>query len=182
LKVIGIVGLPASGKGEFSRIASELHIPVIVMGDIIRAEVVRRGLPQTDGETGRVADDLRRVEGMDAIARRTIPYLAALEEPLAVIDGIRGDAEVALFRRQFSEFILVGIHSTFASRARRLELRGRADDPKAAEELRRRDERELAWGLGKALAGADITLDNEGTLEDFAREVRMLLARVRGDP
>ncbi|MDD1674713.1 MAG: flagellar hook-basal body complex protein FliE [Methanomicrobiales archaeon] len=182
MKVIGIVGLPASGKGEFSRIASELHIPVIVMGDIIRAEVIRRCLPQSDAYTGHVANELRRAEGMDAIARRTIPYLADLSGPLAIIDGIRGDAEVALFRRHFPEFILVGIHSSIAFRAQRLEKRGRADDPKAVNELSRRDERERAWGLDTALASADITLENEGTLEDFAREVRILLTRLGDEP
>ncbi|MDD4299556.1 MAG: dephospho-CoA kinase, partial [Methanomicrobium sp.] len=32
MQVIGVVGLPASGKGEFSRIAKEMNIPVVVMG------------------------------------------------------------------------------------------------------------------------------------------------------
>jgi dephospho-CoA kinase len=182
LKVIGVVGLPASGKGEFSRIACDLGIPVIVMGDIIRAEVIRRCLNPTDAETGRVANELRQEEGMDAIARRTIPLVAGLTGPLVIIDGIRGDAEVVLFRQRFPRFVLVGIHAGFASRARRMDARGRADDPRAVEELHRRDERELAWGLGNALASADITLENTGTLEDFAREVRTLLERVRSDP
>ena len=35
MKVIGVVGMPASGKGEFSRIAQGMGIPVIVMGDMI---------------------------------------------------------------------------------------------------------------------------------------------------
>jgi dephospho-CoA kinase len=182
LKVIGIVGLPASGKGEFSRVAADLQIPVIVMGDIIRAEVIRRCLLPTDAETGRVANDLRQTEGMGAVARRTIPYLAELSAPISVIDGIRGNEEVAVFRREFPDFLLVGIRSSFESRARRLFNRGRTDDPTAMEELHRRDERELAWGLGDALATADLTLENEGTVEDFANEVRRLLIRVRGDP
>jgi len=152
------------------------------MGDIIRAEVIRRCLPQTDAHTGMVANDLRKGEGMDAIARRTIPYLAELSGPIVIIDGIRGDAEVALFRQRYPEFILVGIHSGFPSRVHRLERRGRSDDPKAADELSRRDERERAWGLENALAHADITIENEGSLEDFAREVRTLLARLRDDP
>ena len=43
MKVIGVVGLPASGKGEFSKIAAEWE-PVIVMGDMIRNAVKRKGL------------------------------------------------------------------------------------------------------------------------------------------
>ena len=44
MKVIGVVGLPASGKGEFSKIASGMGIPVIVMGDMIRKAVSEAGL------------------------------------------------------------------------------------------------------------------------------------------
>ncbi len=45
MKVIGIVGMPASGKGEASRIARDLGIPVVVMGDAIRERVKEAGLP-----------------------------------------------------------------------------------------------------------------------------------------
>ncbi|HQC34822.1 MAG TPA: AAA family ATPase, partial [Methanoculleus sp.] len=45
MKVIGIVGMPASGKGEVSRIARDLGIPVVVMGDAIREKVKEAGLP-----------------------------------------------------------------------------------------------------------------------------------------
>ena len=44
MKVIGVVGLPASGKGEFSKIAAGMGIPVIVMGDMIRKAVSEAGL------------------------------------------------------------------------------------------------------------------------------------------
>ncbi|HMK16072.1 MAG TPA: dephospho-CoA kinase, partial [Methanomicrobiales archaeon] len=36
MRVIGVVGYPASGKGEFSRIAAAAGIPVVVMGDVVR--------------------------------------------------------------------------------------------------------------------------------------------------
>jgi dephospho-CoA kinase len=39
MKVIGVVGLPASGKGEFSKIVKGMGIPVVVMGDVIRDAV-----------------------------------------------------------------------------------------------------------------------------------------------
>ncbi|NLO77930.1 MAG: AAA family ATPase [Methanomicrobiales archaeon] len=48
MKVIGVVGLPGSGKGEFSRIAGEFEIPVIVMGDSIREYVRTSGQMLSD--------------------------------------------------------------------------------------------------------------------------------------
>ena len=66
MKVIGVVGLPASGKGEFSKIAKELGIPVIVMGDMIRKAVSEAGLEPDDANFGATANRLRAEGGMDA--------------------------------------------------------------------------------------------------------------------
>ena len=56
MKVIGVVGLPASGKGEFSKIAERLGIPVVVMGDVVRNAVKKAGLTPTDGNLGAMAN------------------------------------------------------------------------------------------------------------------------------
>jgi len=177
MKVIGIVGMPASGKGEASRIARDLGIPVVVMGDAIRERVKEAGLPLTDANCGAIAGKLRGDLGMDAIARITIPVIEATTAPVVLVDGIRGDYEVAAFRERFPEFTLIGIVSSFETRYARLANRGRSDDSLTAEELRARDERELGWGLGRALAQADYRIVNEGTLEEFVAEVRALLCR-----
>jgi len=180
MKVIGIVGMPASGKGEVSRIARELGIPVVVMGDVIRERVKAAGLPVTDENLGAMSGKLRSELGMDAIARIAIPLIEAEAAPVVLVDGIRGDHEVATFRKHFPDFTLIGIVSSFETRYRRLANRGRSDDSLTAEELRVRDERELGWGLGRALAQADYTVVNEGTLEEFTAEIRALLCRQGG--
>ena len=178
MQVIGIVGLPASGKGEFSRIAAEAGVPVVVMGDVIRNAVKEAGLPPTDENMGLIANQLRQEEGMDAIALRCVPRIMATKAPLVLIDGIRGDAEVLIFRREFPGFRLIGIDSDFPTRLARVMTRGRSDDLRNGDELKVRDERELSWGLGLALEQADIHIRNDGTLEEFARDVRALLRRL----
>jgi dephospho-CoA kinase len=175
MKVIGVVGLPASGKGEFSKIAGEMGIPVVVMGDVIRNVVKEGGLAPTDKNLGAVADRLRAEEGMDAIANRCVAAIMQHDTPLVLIDGIRGDAEVRVFRRQFPGFILVAIDSSFEHRLERLGTRGRSDDGTSAAALRVRDERERRWGLDAALAMADIRIRNDGTLAEYAAAVHGLL-------
>jgi dephospho-CoA kinase len=182
MKVIGVVGLPASGKGEFSTIAAGMGIPVIVMGDVIRAAVRAAGREPTDANFGATANRLRAEKGMDAIAQLCIPEIRRQTAPLVLVDGIRGDAEVRLFRRIFSGFTLVSIESSFEDRLFRIAARGRSDDFIAPEALRTRDERELGWGLGDALAGADITLLNTGSLAEFSQSVRSLLTTLGRDP
>jgi len=180
MRVIGVVGYPASGKGEFSRIATEMGIPVVVMGDVIRLKAREAGLGTTDAALGEMAIRLRREHGMDAIALFTIPAVEALGAPVVIIDGLRGDAEVRIFRSHFRDFILVGITSAFEKRLSRLSARGRSDDLSRAGDLRNRDSREETFGLGRALAEADRILENDGSLEDFAEKARSLLEELRG--
>ena len=180
MKVIGIVGLPASGKGEFSRIAEAMGIPVVVMGDVIRAAVKEAGLPETDQSFGQVAQQMRDLHGMGAIAVSSVPFIRATGAQVVLVDGIRGDAEVAIFRQEFPDFHLIGIRSDFSIRLARLSQRGRTDDVLTAEKLRRRDEREIRWGLDRALTGADLTLTNDSTIEEYSAEVHAHLTALQG--
>ncbi|MFA4823830.1 MAG: AAA family ATPase [Methanoregula sp.] len=182
MKVIGVVGLPASGKGEFSKIAADAGIPVIVMGDMIRAAVLKAGLEPTDANFGATANRLRAEGGMDAVAALCVPEILRQTAPLVLVDGIRGDAEVRLFRKHFSGFTLIRIDSSFEKRLDRIRARGRSDDFVQAESLRNRDEREIGWGLGNALAEADISIANEGSLGDFSTAVTSVLDSLRRDP
>jgi len=180
MRVIGVVGYPASGKGEFSRIAGEIGIPVVVMGDVIRLKAREAGLGTTDAALGEMAKRLRREHGMDAIALFTIPAVEAPGAPIVVIDGLRGDAEVRIFRSHFPDFTLIGIVSSFGKRLERLSARGRSDDLSREEDLRNRDMREETFGLGRALAEADRILENDGSLEAFGEKARSLLEEIRG--
>ena len=182
MRVIGVVGYPASGKGEFSRIAAESGIPVVVMGDVIRREAAKAGLGTSDAALGEMAVRLRREQGMDAVALLTIRDVEALRAPLLLIDGIRGDAEVSRFRERFPGFLLVGIASDFPHRLARSSARGRSDDLSRAEDLRNRDRREEGFGLARALAEADRVLENNGTLPGFEAKVRALLDALREGP
>jgi dephospho-CoA kinase len=182
MKVTGVVGLPASGKGEFSKIAAETGIPVIVMGDMIRAAVRQAGLEPTDANFGATANRLRAENGMDAIAALCIPEIQRQTAPLVLVDGIRGDAEVRLFRKHFPAFTLISIDSSFEKRLDRIRTRGRSDDFVLPESLRTRDQREMQWGLGNALAEADINIKNEGSLEEFSTAVKSVLASLGRDP
>ncbi len=179
MRVIGVVGYPASGKGEFSRIAAAEGIPVVVMGDIIREKAAEAGLGSSDAALGQMAVRLRKEQGMDAVARLTIPEVEALDAPLVLVDGLRGDAEVQQFRKHFPGFVLVGIFSTFGTRLARLSTRGRSDDLSRAEDLKRRDIREEGFGLARALEEADVVLENDGTLEEFGERVREILIGIR---
>jgi dephospho-CoA kinase len=93
------------------------------------------------------------------------------------VDGIRSGVEVEAFEEAFGEdFRLVRIEAPFDLRAERLSERGRdADETAGGESLEARDERELGFGMGRAMERADVTIENDGTLSEFRDTVRELL-------
>jgi dephospho-CoA kinase len=178
MQVIGVVGLPGSGKSEAASVARDLDVPVVTMGDVIRAACRDRGL---DPEThhGEVAQALRAEGGPAAIAERSLPLVedALAESDTVLVDGIRSDAEVDRFEDAFGDdFRLVSVEAPYETRRERLAERGRdANASDGGESLRERDERERGFGMDAAMARADVVVDNTGTLEAFHDRVRALL-------
>ncbi len=178
MRVIGIVGLPGSGKSEGAAIAEDEGIPVVTMGDVIRAECRDRGLDPAVHH-GEIARALREENGPGAIAERSLPVI---EDRLGaadtvVVDGIRSGTEVDRFEAAFGEdFDLVCVEAPFETRAERLDLRGRdAVSGEDGESLEQRDRRELEFGMGEAMERAALTIENTGTLDQFREQVRELL-------
>ncbi|MFB6296690.1 MAG: AAA family ATPase [Halobacteriales archaeon] len=176
MTVIGLVGLPGSGKSEAASVARDLDIPVITMGDVIRQECRDRGLDPASHH-GEVAQALREENGPGAIAQRSLPLIeeALQEADAAVVEGIRSDVEVERFEEAFGEaFTLVSIEAPLKVRKERIESRGRDDT--AAESLHERDERELGFGMGEAMDRADVVIENTGSLGAFHDRIRDLLS------
>lgn len=208
MKIIGLVGLPGSGKSEAAKVAREMGLAVVVMGDVIRREAARQGLLPTDENLGWLGSILRSQEGPTAIARRTLQLAEESGKDLAAIDGLRSKEEADYFRANSQEFHLLEIWASPAVRLKRLTSRGRSDDPcsderneacnvkivsscrngaKSMEEaLERRECRELGWGMGRAISEAQARLENDGDLVEFRRSVRRLLSAwigsVPGEP
>jgi dephospho-CoA kinase len=180
MKVIGVVGMPGSGKGEFSAIARGMDIPVVVMGDVIRAEVEKSGLPPDDSSMGVIARNLRDQHGMAAIAKICIPVIESQEGNTVLVDGIRGSAEIREFSSHFPGFVLVAIDSPLESRFERLCRRGRSDDLADITELEARDIRESSFGLRDAMDLASLRISNTGSLTEFQASARSTLEAIMG--
>ena len=200
MKIIGLVGLPGSGKGEASRIARQQGLAVLVMGDVIRQEAARQGLEATDVNLGRVGCALREAEGPEAVARRILQKARASGEETVVVDGLRSREEADYFATQAEQFHLVEICAPAEERLRWLQARGRPDDPgisrsgikeqdqdekiisscgepdgQAAAALEQRECREMGWGMCQAMEAASLKLRNNGSLEEFRENARKLL-------
>jgi cytidylate kinase len=207
MKIIGLIGLPGSGKGEASRIAREEGLTVLVMGDIIRQEAARLGQEPTDQNLGRIGNALRAAEGPDVVAKRILDRARATGEKVVVVDGLRSRQEADYFAAHAEQFHLMEICAPVEARLKWLTARGRPDDPgrsqagdgprensdekiiiscgepnrRAAEALEERECRELGWGMCEAMKTADMKLRNDGSLDEFRKNVRRLFAMLAAE-
>lgn len=173
MKIIAFTGMPASGKSEAVQLAKDKGIPVIRMGDMVWEETKRQGKPLDDKNVGDVAHSMREKHGMNIWAKRTVEKIRSLKKsPLLVIDGVRNMEEIEYFKKELGmEFLVIAIDAPDELRRKRAISRGRTDDSKNLKDLEERDKREIRWGLQKVIANADIVIPNNGSLEDFKKQV-----------
>jgi len=177
-RIIGLVGMPGAGKSIIAKVAKELGVPVVVMGDVVREEAASRGIKPTPENLGRLMIALREAEGPGVIARRCFPKIDSYENPAVLIDGIRSLAEVEEYKKRYGKVVILAVHASPKTRFERLKRRGRADDPKDWKTFRERDMRELKVGVGNVIALADYMLINEDSKEELKERARKLLKRL----
>ena len=175
MKLIVTVGMPGSGKDELVGVTRSMGLATLKMGDLVREETRRRGLPVTNANVARIASEERDKHGAGVWAQRAIPKLT---ETRMLVDGCRSDVEVTVFRHNFGDLFVLGIFASPETRHSRMASRSRADDATDLQEFYDRDRRELKWGIGNAFSLADGMLVNEGSLDDFRRVGRAMLEQI----
>ena len=176
--VVGVTGMPGSGKATVVEVAKNMRCGIVVMGDEVRKETKRRDLEPTPKNMGKVMLKLRQEGGPAIVAKRCIPKIEKIKDKVVIIDGIRSIYEVDEFKKRFSRFKLLAIHSSPETRFKRLFRRKRSDDPASWETFLERDWRELHVGLGSVIASADVIIVNEGKRAEFKKEVLKFLENV----
>ena len=171
MKLIVTVGMPGSGKDELVGVARSMGLAVLKMGDLVRDETRRRGLPVTNANVARVASEERDRHGPAVWAQKALPKLT---ETRMLVDGCRSDSEITVFRHHFGDLFVLGIFTPPETRHARMSNRGRSDDGAGLQEFYDRDRRELKWGIGNAFTLADGMLVNEGSLDEFRRAARAM--------
>jgi len=180
-RVIAVCGLPASGKGEFATILADTGIPVLSMGDMIRAEVKKLNLEENPEVFGETAQQLRQQFGDDVLAVRLCSAVDELlqHHNIVLIEGLRGVAEYDVFNAHWQDrFSTIAITADTEVRFQRIQSRGRAEDGDR-DSLKIRDEREIGWGLNKLIERADYRISNDGNLSDFVSKCQNWLEQIQ---
>jgi len=67
--VLGVAGMPGSGKSLVLKVAKENGYDAVVMGDVVRQEAEKKNLQPNPENIGKIMLELREKEGKDVIAK-----------------------------------------------------------------------------------------------------------------
>ncbi|MDR0372430.1 MAG: flagellar hook-basal body complex protein FliE [Nitrososphaerota archaeon] len=176
--VVGLGGMPGSGKSLVVETAREIGYDIVAMGDVVREQTRLRGLEPTPQNVGAVMLALRAESGNYVIAQKCIPKIEEQKSRRVLIDGLRSIPEADIFKAHFALFTLVSVHAPPQIRFERLKRRGRSDDPTTYEGFEERDDRELGVGVGNVIALSEQIIVNDSSIESFKVLVRENFSRI----
>jgi dephospho-CoA kinase len=176
--IIGVTGMPGSGKSTFAEVARKLGFKIIVMGDFLRKEAEARKVKPTSENLGKLMIKIRKEKGEKFLAKLTVKAVKAVKGRKILIDGVRSLAELEEFKYSFPDFKLIAIHAPQEFRFKRISGRARSDDPSAWRNFIKRELRELKVGIGSAIALADRIIENSGSLKEFKNKAAETLTEM----
>jgi dephospho-CoA kinase len=170
-RIFGLTGTNGAGKGEAAEYFRKNGYDYFSLSDLIREELVKKGLPPTRDNMIKEGNGLRKKYGPDILARRVMKKIKGN----AVVDSIRNSREAAFLKKQ-KGFLLLGIDAPAALRFERVKQRGRDESAATFEEFSAKEKEEMASSqTGQQLAAcmkmADLIILNDGTLDDFHKKL-----------
>ena len=179
-RIAAIVGMAGAGKSEVAACLREAGLGYIHFGDLTMEELSRRGLPVSEANERLVREALRAEHGMAAYALLNLDRIqGALKSGSVVVDGLYSWEEYLRLKEGFGERLVV-IAVTASPATRRRRLAARRVRPLASDEVTSRDHSEIVkLNKGGPIAMADITIVNEGSLEELRERTRRVLEAVQ---
>lgn len=174
--IICITGMPGAGKTTVAEGLRSAGFQIISMGDVVREEAKRQGLPLDDASLGKLMLKLREDLGPGAIAHLIARKMQNDLSNLVAIDGLRSIHEVDVLKQHGTVKVLA-VHATKESRFRFLKSRKRSDVPGSQDEFDTRDKRELDVGIGEAISFSDSVITNDGTIKDLQKRALEVVGR-----
>ncbi|HIH60626.1 MAG TPA: flagellar hook-basal body complex protein FliE [Ferroplasma sp.] len=171
-----ITGMPGSGKDEFVKVAKSMGFIDAHMGNAVKKNALKNNINLDDKSVGTYATAERKKYGMDIWAKRTAELIT--NPDITIVDGLRNEEELDYFKNNFHNIIVIAVFANETDRLERILARDREDDSHDYSGMHQRDNRELSWGIGKVISLADYMIVNDSTLEEYHKNVNILLKHI----
>lgn len=180
--LVGLTGRNASGKSTLVSWFSERGLTSVSCSDSIRTWLRGQGIETTREALIEGGRELRRNGGAGVLAEMLLEILDGED---AVVDSIRTPAEVEALRSR-GDFVLIEVRADEESRWQRMTSRGRAGDPTerdaflSQEAAEAKSEDESGQALDATAEMADITVLNDGSIEDLEGKLGEIWSDLQG--
>jgi dephospho-CoA kinase len=173
MKIFVIVGMPAAGKNIARTYAESKGLVYYATGDIVRAEVKKRGVEADPVRTAAISDELRGSDGM-GVTRLALEAVLQSGADAGFLEGMRSWPEIELIRAK-AQCVVIAFLAPKKLRFDRICARGRADDSPQA--FDGRDQREIAYGTAVPIALADAYILNTSSLADAIQQLDAIVEK-----
>lgn len=175
IKIIGLTGTNAAGKGEAAAFFIQHGYTYFSLSDLIREELRNRGMEITRDNLIQTGNRMREEFGADVLARRILERVHAD----SIIDSIRNPQEI-LHLQHHPNFKLLALDAPVEIRYDRAQNRGRNESAHSLEAFIQKESEEMtvqstAQQLRVCMQMADFTVINDGTLDDLYKKLEAFL-------
>ena len=176
--IIGLTGSYGAGKDTIANYLKQKGFIYHSLSDILRDELTKLGKPITRENLINMGNEIRTKFGAAELALRTVSKIKGNSEDKALVLSIRNPDEVKALRG-FQNFQMWFVDAPQKIRYERTVKRGRSDDFSSYEDFVTKEKKENSFDpnaqqLNVVAKMADVTIVNDGTLEDLKRKVEEL--------
>ncbi len=179
-KVIGLVGLIASGKGVAKNYLIKNYQAVeFRFSSILREALDILGIEQTRDNIISLSTWSRENFGNDLLAKAMLKKIEKSEAELIIIDGIRRMDDI-LYIRDLDNFKMLAIEADSKIRYERSVKRNEnlGDDKKSYQDFLNDHQKETEISIPETMKKADYNIINEGSLEEYYQNIDEIMKEI----
>lgn len=176
-KIIGLVGLIASGKGVAKNyLIKEYEAIEFRFSSILREALDVLGIEQTRDNIISLSTWSRENFGNDLLAKAMAKHVKNSKKNIIVIDGIRRMDDI-LYLKDLPGFKMIAIEADSELRYKRSIIRNEnpGDKEKNYEQFLKDHQKETEITIPETMNNADYKIINEGSLEDYYKEIDKIM-------
>jgi len=169
-RIILVVGMPGSGKSVAGEESKKTGFRVFSFGDIVREEVRHRGLRLDEKNVKSVADWFHSNREHLLARRAERKFMRIRTKKPLILEGARSPKQLEELQKHFDVKILEITLPKKIRWARQL-ARGRSDI-RTLEDARKRDARELSYGINGLIKKADWRISSNCNIREYRARCR----------
>ncbi|MBT4849698.1 AAA family ATPase [Candidatus Parcubacteria bacterium] len=175
--VLGFTGLISCGKDTASDYFAEKHNTKQVKFSASMKDIMDRVYIEPVRKNYQIISRvLREAFGQDLFSKVVAKDVKNADVDLVIVDGIRRIPDID-YLKEIEGFKLIAVEVDAKTRYERLNKRNEkpGDTTKTWEEFQKDDMAETEITIPEIMAQADVTIDNNGTLEEFYKKLDELV-------